>query len=140
MEPVRLAEVGLAWTPIGTVPLPEPPPVHAFTHGRAFATAQSQPVPVETSTAYVPPDADADTVVALSEKRHGELDEKVNGFDGSLSAAPSGPMALTRASYSPPGRDQPATWEEKSKRILPSASGDGFPMSTVPTCAETPSG
>jgi hypothetical protein len=114
MEPVRLADEVFALTSNGTVPLPDPLAVHTVTHARGVVAIQPHPAPVYTLTANAPPDAATGAVVTLSVMAQLELVVKVNGFDGSLSAAPSGPTALTRASKVPPDTGQPATPEAKS--------------------------
>ena len=98
MVPLRTEDEVLGWTAKASRPLPDPPAVQSVTQDGAFVTAHSQPAPVRTSTELLPPDAGADTVAALKERVHPEPGPKVNGFDGSLKAEPSGPMALTRAS------------------------------------------
>jgi len=71
-------------------------------------------VPVATPTPSLLPAAGICAEVPLREIVQVGAVEKVNEFDGSLTAEPSGPTTRTSAWYSPPGRGQPPTLEAKS--------------------------
>jgi hypothetical protein len=108
-------------------PLPEAPLV-TVSQAALLAAVHAHPTSVVTATLDV---ALAD--VAENDAAPSEVVQAPawNWFDTPLTVAPPGPEADTRVSYSCPGVSDTVSLERNSARILPSASGDGFPRLRV---------
>ena len=105
-------------------PVPELPDV-MVTQEAALAAVQLQPLVVLTVTVPEPlPEANC-WLVGVIDQEHGV--ENVNGFDTAVGELPPGPSAVTRASYETPQGSAGLSSGSRFIRILPSASGEGFP-------------
>jgi len=113
-----------------TVPLsvPDAPPV-IVNHAALLTDVHGHPVAILTATLPLPADDGNVWLVGVIDALH--VSEKENVFDTSLAVLPPGPTAETRASYTTPGTGAGFSSDRNSTRILPSASGAGFPRPTV---------
>jgi len=124
--PVRGVGLGLAATAIVTVALPLPEAGLTAIHDAPLEVVQPQPAAAVTLTVDALDPAPTGTVAGATDGAQPGV-ASVNGLETALRPVPSGPMADTLASYTPPGSGQPPTSPEKSNRMTPSAAGAGFP-------------
>jgi len=110
------------------LPVPAAPAV-MVTQLALLVAVHAHPVAAVTVTVPVPAAdvglADAGEIVGA----HGRLNANV--LDRVLGALPPGPTADTSVSYTTPGVSAVVNSATKSTRIIPSASGVGFPRLTV---------
>jgi hypothetical protein len=120
-----------------TVPLPVPaaPPVIVI-HGELLTAVHTHPTAALTVVLPVPPDDAIDWLEGEMVGAHGAINEKL--FERALAELPPGPTADTTASYTTVGVSGVARSATKSRRIIPSESGAGFPRLTVCSAAVPP--
>jgi hypothetical protein len=113
-----------------TVPLSVPEaPLVIVIHAALLTAVHVHPVAILTETLPLPAADEKFWPVGVIEGLH--VSENANVFETSLALDPPGPTAATRASYTTPGMGAGFSSETNSTRILPSASGAGFPRLTV---------
>lgn len=128
--PDRPAVLVFAATANETVPGPLPAaPAVTVIHGALLTAVHPQLTSALTVALPEPPAAARVWLVGETVGGHGPL--KANVFDRPLGAAPPGPTALTTVSYTTPGVRAVESSAMKSTRIMPSASGVGFPRFAV---------